>query len=132
VSTNAGKLKPPIRFLHNSLHQLNGRPATGPVTLFASQLDTAELRKQKNAICGSSWPCAEYSKKAQAVYFKHRPVIYYFKALFVDIAFREKINILFETTGKSLRHLNDLIQKAHFEGYQVRKGFICFIIRAVF
>jgi hypothetical protein len=41
----------------------------------------------------------EFLTASQAIYGRYRPIIKYFSAMLLDIALRQRLNVLFETTG---------------------------------
>ncbi len=62
----------------------------------------------------------EYIARAQNIYAGYRPVIKYFSAMLLDIALRQRLNILFETTGTDEAQVTDIVTNAHGLGYQIQ------------
>lgn len=89
-------------------------------SLDAYKMGMAEAERVRHAACAGGGMCQVFIERSQAVYHQYRPIVYFFKDALMDMAFRERLNILFETTGKSTRHIDELIERARYEGYQVQ------------
>lgn len=61
----------------------------------------------------------EFLLASQAIYGKYRPIIKYFSAMLLEIALRQRLNILFETTGSNTSLTVQTIIHARRIGYEI-------------
>lgn len=83
--------------------------------------EMAHLNASRHELCGGKATCGPFFNRSQETYKRRfRPVVDLWKHMLADIAFREDLGIVYETTGSKLPGVIDMIDHARQEGYIVQ------------
>jgi len=65
----------------------------------------------------------EFLRRSQAIYGRFRPLVKYFSNMLLDIALRQHLNVLFETTGSNISLTIQTVMAAKKLGYDIQVVF---------